>query len=75
MIAYVCVCIKNHQLLKDPPTWQMLIFSYNEKNIEKCIEMAKQNDIPIMISQSSRWFGDEDVYKPKNKEYLNAFFS
>ena len=45
------------------------------KKILKCIEMAKQNDIPIMISQSSRWFGDEDVYKPKNKEYLNAFFS
>ena len=36
---------------------QMLIFSYNEKNIEKCIEMeSKQNDIPIMIGQSSRWF-------------------
>ena len=69
------IMLEAKKILKDPPTWQMLIFSYNEKNIEKCIEMAKQNDIPIMISQSSRWFGDEDVYKPKNKEYLNAFFS
>ena len=32
----------------------MLTFSYNEDNIEKCIKIARENDMPIMITQSSR---------------------
>ena len=67
------IMLESKKILKNPPIWQMLTFSYNENNIDKCIKMAEENDVPIMITQSSRWFGDDDPFKPKNKEFLNAF--
>ena len=63
------IMLESKKILKNPPIWQMLTFSYNENNIDKCIKMVEENDVPIMITQSSRWFGDDDPFKPKNKEF------
>ena len=49
------------------------MFSYNENHVEQAKKLAKENDIPFMRVLSSRWEGDDDPYKPKNKEIaLNA---
>ena len=57
------------KILQNPPTWQILTFKYNEDSIEKCKQIARENDIAIMITQSSRWDKD-DEYRPR--ESLNA---
>ena len=61
------------KILRHPPVWQMIVFSYNEKNIDKCKKMAEEHDLPFLIVQSSRWRGDDDYFKPKSDEALNAF--
>ena len=40
-----------------------------QDSIEKCKQIARENDIAIMITQSSRWDKD-DEYRPR--ESLNA---
>ena len=57
------------KILQNPPTWQILTFKYNEDSIEKCKQIARENDIAIMITQSSRW-DKNDEYRPR--ESLNA---
>ena len=61
------------KILRKPPVWQMIVFSYNEKSIEKCKKLAEKHDLPFLIVQSSRWKGDDDYFKPKSDEALNAF--
>ena len=48
--------------------WQILTFKYNEDSIEKQAD-CRENDIAIMITQSSRW-DKNDEYRPR--ESLNA---
>ena len=63
------MCIRDRQ----KPIWQYIVFSYNENHVEQAKKLAKENDIPFMRVLSSRWEGDDDPYKPKNKEIaLNA---
>tara|TARA_B100000683_G_C12236988_1_gene451528 strand:+ start:106 stop:699 length:594 start_codon:yes stop_codon:yes gene_type:complete len=57
------------KILQNPPTWQILTFKYNEDSIEKCKQIARENEIAIMVTQSSRWDKD-DEYRPR--ESLNA---
>jgi hypothetical protein len=51
------------------PVWQIIVFSYNEDNLEKCKEIADKEDVMIMILQSSRWINDNDSLIPKNANY------
>ena len=52
--------------------WQCIVFRYNENDIEKCKQLAKENNIKIDINMSGRWRND-DKYKPLNpKYYLNS---
>ena len=63
------IMLESKKYLKKLPIWQMIVFSYNENNIEKCKQMAEKADVIIKILQSSRWLKD-DLLKPKNPEYL-----
>jgi len=60
------------KILKKPPVWQYIVFSYNEDSIDAAKSLADKHGLPIMVVQSSRWKGDDDYFKPK-KESLNAF--
>ena len=67
------IMIESKKYLKHKPIWQYIVFSYNENHIEQAKKLAKENDISFMTTQSSRWEGDNDPYRPKNKEVsLNA---
>ena len=48
--------------------WQCIVFRYNENDIEKCKQLAKENNIKIDINMSGRWRND-DKYKPLNPKY------
>jgi len=63
------IMLESKKYLKYLPVWQIIVFSYNENNIEKCKQMAEKEDVKIMILQSSRWKKD-DPLKPKNPQYL-----
>ena len=61
-------------ILKQKPVWQYIVFSYNENNIEEAVKMAKEIDVKFMLLYSSRWRGDNDPLKPKNKKLsLNLY--
>ena len=67
----IMVEAKKH--LEQTPVWQYIAFSYNENHIEQAKKLAKENGVRFMLVQSSRWDGDNDPFRPKNKEVsLNA---
>ena len=67
------IMIESKKHLEQTPVWQYIAFSYNEDHIKQAKRMAKENGVGFMLVQSSRWEGDDDTLKPKNKEVaLNA---
>ena len=67
------IMVESKKYLIHKPTWQYIIFSYNENHILEAKMKAKSVGVNFMTTQSSRWNGDNDPYRPKNKEVsLNA---
>ena len=67
------IMVESKKYLIHKPTWQYIIFSYNENHILEAKMKAKSVGVNFMTTQSSRWDGDNDPYRPKNKEVsLNA---
>ena len=66
------VMLEAKKYLTYTPTWQMIAFSYNEHNIEKCKKMAADHGLGFLLTESSRWVGEEDVYRPSKQKGLNA---
>jgi MoaA/NifB/PqqE/SkfB family radical SAM enzyme len=58
------IMIKSKKYLVRKPTWQYIIFKYNQDHIEQAKRIANDNDIPIMIINSSRWWSNNDSYRP-----------
>lgn len=56
---------KNYLRLK--PTWQYIVFNYNEQSIDQAIDMAAESDINFYLLQSARWLGQNDPYMPSKK--------
>ena len=61
--------LESKKYLLQLPIWQIIVFSFNENDIDKCKTIADNNNIPIKIIQSSRWSNDKDPLTPKNVEY------
>tara|TARA_B100001778_G_scaffold66652_1_gene52482 strand:+ start:1428 stop:2093 length:666 start_codon:yes stop_codon:yes gene_type:complete len=55
--------------LKQTPSWQFIVFSYNEHNLEKAKQMAIDEGLMFIVLHSSRWMGEDDPLRPKSKEY------
>ena len=67
------IMIESKKHLEVTPTWQYIVFSYNEDHIEQAKKLAKENGVGFMLVQSSRWNDNDDPLRPKNKEVsLNA---
>jgi len=54
------------------PIWQMILFSYNENDLDECIKMADEAGVIFNLINSSRWYKDDgsDPLIPKGKEKL-----
>ena len=55
--------------LKQTPSWQFIVFSYNEHNLEKAKQMAIDEGLMFIVLHSSRWMNEDDPLRPKQKEY------
>ena len=55
--------------LKQTPSWQFIVFSYNEHNLEKAKQMAIDEGLMFIVLHSYRWMSENDTLRPKQKEY------
>jgi|SRR5210317_2597394 len=60
------IMLESKKYLKKRPTWQYIIFNYNENNIEKAKKIANANDVNFMTINSSRWLSKTDPMRPIN---------
>jgi len=63
------VMLEAKKHLKQTPSWQFIVFSYNEHNLEKAKQMAIDEGLMFIVLHSSRWMGEDDPLRPKSKEY------
>ena len=63
------IMIESKKHLNTTPSWQYIIFKYNEKDIDEARELAKKNGINFNLTYSSKWFSEDDPLRPKNKDY------
>ena len=63
------VMLEAKKHLKQTPSWQFIVFSYNEHNLEKAKQMAIDEGLMFIVLHSSRWMGEDDPLRPKEKEY------
>jgi MoaA/NifB/PqqE/SkfB family radical SAM enzyme len=61
------VMVEAVKYLNQPPTWQYIVFKYNEESISQAIDIAAQNNLKFYLLQSSRWSGDDDPLMPSEK--------
>lgn len=59
---------KAAKYLNFKPTWQYIIFKYNENDIDEAISLAKSIKVNFFTMKSSRWIGDKDPYMPADKQ-------
>jgi len=46
------------------PTWQYIVFSYNENEIDEAIKLANKIDVNFYLLLSSRWLSKSDPLMP-----------
>ena len=63
------VMLEAKKHLKQTPSWQFIVFSYNEHNLEKAKQMPIDEGLMFIVLHSSRWMGENDPLRPKQKEY------
>jgi len=63
------IMVMGKEYLRTAPTWQYIVFRYNEESIDKAIEMAKSDGLKFYLLQSSRWESDDDPYRPLSDKY------
>jgi len=63
------VMLEAKKHLKQTPSWQFIVFSYNEHNLEEAKQMAIDEGLMFIVLHSSRWMGEDDPLRPKSKEY------
>ncbi len=56
--------------LETKPTWQYIVFSYNENHIDQAIDLANEAGVNFYLLQSARWLSSTDPLMPKNPKYL-----
>lgn len=53
--------------LDTKPTWQYIVFNYNENNIDDAIKLAAEADVNFYVLQSARWISNNDPFMPSEK--------
>ena len=67
------VMLEAKKHLKQTPSWQFIVFSYNEHNLEEAKQTAIDEGLMFIVLHSSRWMGEDDPLRPKSKEYNLAY--
>lgn len=60
------IMCESKKYLNTTPTWQYILFSYNEKSLTLAKELAIKNNLKFMLIHSERWQGKDDPYRPKS---------
>lgn len=55
--------------LEIKPTWQYIVFRYNQNDIDEAIQLADSIGVNFYKLISSRWSGPNDPYKPTLDEF------
>lgn len=63
------IMLKSREYLQEKPTWQYIVFKYNEDNVEEAMSMAKENNLKFNIINSIRFNKTEDWLKPNKRIY------
>ena len=63
------IMIESKKHLNTTPCWQYIIFRYNENDIDEAKELAKKNGLNFNLTYSSKWFSEDDLLRPRNKDY------
>ena len=63
------VMLEAKKHLQQTPSWQFIVFSYNEHNLEKAKQMAIDKGLMFIVLHSSRWMSEDDPLRPKQREY------
>lgn len=62
-------------IMKNKPSWQYIVFNYNEDHIEEAKQMAKDNNLQFVLMKSSRWLkGFTDHLMPSKKYRLDSTY-
>ena len=62
------VMLEGKKILTKAPSWQYIVFKYNENNQRQAHRMAKENGLGFVIMKSSRWLPKGDPYLPTSKK-------
>jgi hypothetical protein len=55
--------------------WSLIYFNFNEDEVDKCLKLAEKYNIKFITIRSSRWQGELEKFKPKNKNnYLESLY-
>ena len=63
------IMLEAKKYLLKPPIWQYIVFKYNENEVEKAKQIAKDNGLKFSLVVSSRWNGPFDPLIPTKEEY------
>ena len=53
--------------LENKPTWQYIVFNYNENDVDEAMKLADEIGVNFYILKSNRWIGENDPLKPSKK--------
>ena len=67
------IMLKSKEYLINKPTWQYIIFNYNEDHMEQAKKMAIDNNVNMLFVYSSKWLNEDDPLRPSKKD--NHIFS
>lgn len=61
------IMLESKKYLSKAPTWQFIIFSFNEDYVDDVIQAAKDNEIILDIVNSARFNGESEWMRPKRR--------
>ena len=64
------IMLKSKEYLINKPTWQYIIFNYNEDHMEQAKKMATDNNVNMLFVYSSKWLNEDDPLRPSEKNHL-----
>jgi len=59
--------LESKKYLLNPPSWQFIIFSFNEDYVDEVIEFAKDNEIKLDVVNSARFTKVSEWMRPKRR--------
>ena len=62
------VMLEGKKILTTAPSWQYIVFKYNENHQRQARRMAKENGLNFVIMKSSRWLPKGDPYLPTSEK-------